>query len=91
MDPCRGVFELPVPKPMVCRVEYVRTEFVSKPGIPYENGGPVALYVNGAMIVAIDEIRPLPEVEAVDTIVVWTCKGELGDKMPPVVVVVEGV
>jgi hypothetical protein len=69
----------------------VRTEFVSKLGIPYENGGPVALCVNGAVIAAIDGIRPLPEVEVVETIVVWTDEGGLGGGMPPVVAVIEGV
>jgi hypothetical protein len=69
----------------------VRTEFVSKPSIPYENGGPVTLYVNGAVIVAIYRIRLLPEVEVVDTIMVWTCEGELGGGTPRVVAVVEGV
>jgi hypothetical protein len=70
----------------------VRTEFVSKSGIPYENGGPVALCVNGAVIAAIDGIRPLPEVEVVETIVVQTDEGGLGGRNAPLVVaVVEGV
>jgi hypothetical protein len=53
--------------------------------------GPVALWVNGAVIAAIDGIRPLPEVEAVETMVVWTDEGGLGGGMPPIVVVIEGV
>jgi hypothetical protein len=69
IDPCRGALELPAPRPKVCRVEEESTVLVPKPGIPYENGGPVALWVNGAVIAAIDGIRPLPEVEAVETIV----------------------
>jgi hypothetical protein len=64
---------------------------VSKLGIPYENGGPIALCVNDAVITAMDGIRPLPEVEVVETIVAWTCEGELGGGTPPVVAVVEGV
>jgi hypothetical protein len=43
------------------------------------------------VIAAIDRIIPIPEVEAVKTIVARTCKGELGYRMPPIVVVVEGV
>jgi hypothetical protein len=69
----------------------VRTEFVSKSGIPYEKGGPVALCVNGAVIATINGIRSFPEVEVVETIVVQTGEGELGGGTPPVVVVVEGV
>ena len=64
---------------------------MSKPGIPYENGGPIALCMKGAVIAIINEIKPLPEVEAVETIVAWTSKGELGGETPLVVVVVEGV
>jgi hypothetical protein len=48
----------------------VRIDFISKMGIPYENGGPVTLCVNEAMISTIDGIRPLLEVEAVETMVV---------------------
>jgi hypothetical protein len=69
----------------------VRIEFVSKPGISYENRGPVTLCVNRVVIVDIDRIRPLPEVEAIETIMVRTYKGELGGGTPPVVAVVEGV
>jgi hypothetical protein len=69
----------------------VRIEFVSKSSIPYENGGPVALCVNGAMIVAIDEIRTLPEVEAVKKFMIWTNEGGLGGRIPPVVTTIEGV
>jgi len=68
----------------------VRTEFISKPGIPYENIGPITLCVNSGVFVAIDEIRSLPEVEAVETIMVRTCEGELGGGTPPLVAVVEG-
>jgi hypothetical protein len=90
MDPCRGAFELPASRPIVYRVENVRIEFVSKLGILYENRGP-AIYVNDAVVVTIDEIRPLPEVEVVETIVVQTYEGELGGGTPPIVAAVEGV
>jgi hypothetical protein len=69
----------------------VRTVFVSKLGIPYENGGLITLCVNGAVVTAIDGIRPLPEVEVVETMVVWTDEGGLGGRMPLMVAVVEGV
>jgi hypothetical protein len=45
-------------------------DFVSNPEILYENGGPVTLWVNGAVIASIDGIIPLPEVEVVETMVV---------------------
>jgi hypothetical protein len=66
-------------------------KFISKLGIPYENGGSVALYVNGEMVIAIDGIKPLPKVEVVETMVVHTNEGGLGGGMPPMVAVVEGV
>jgi hypothetical protein len=34
--------------------------------------GSIALWVKGAVITAIDRIGPFPEVEVVETIVVWT-------------------
>jgi len=64
---------------------------MSKLGIPYENEGPIALYRNGAMTVTMDGIRPLPEVEAIETIMDWTYELELGGVMPPIVAVIEGV
>lgn len=91
IDSCRGALELPAPRLEVCRVEEESTVLVPKPGIPYENGGLVALWVNGAVIAAIDGIRPLPEVEAVETIVVRTDDGWLGGGTSPVVIVVEGI
>jgi len=59
------------------------------PGIPYENRGPVALWVKGAVISAIYEIRPLAEVEAVETIVVWIDDGWLGGGKPPIMASIE--
>jgi hypothetical protein len=48
---------------------------MSKLGIPYENGGPIALCVNSVLIVAMDRIKPMPEVEEFNTMVGWTYKG----------------
>jgi hypothetical protein len=62
-----------------------------KLGIPYENKGFVALWVKGAVIAAIDGIIPLPEVEAVKTMVLQTGDSWLGGRTPPVVIVIEGV
>jgi hypothetical protein len=69
----------------------VRTKFVSKSSILYENGGPVTLCVNEVVIVAIEGIIPLFEVEVVKTIMVRTDEGELGGGTPAVVAAVEGV
>jgi hypothetical protein len=66
-------------------------EFLSNLSIPYENGGPIALCVNGAVISTIEKIIPLPKVDVVETMVVWTDDGGLGGGMPHVVAVVEGV
>jgi hypothetical protein len=60
-------------------------------GIPYENGGLVALCVNGAVITVIDKIRLLPELEEVETMVVRTDEGGLGGRNFPVVAFIEGV
>ena len=62
-----------------------------KPRIPYENGGPVALWVKGEFITTIDRIRPFPEVEAIETMVVQTDKCWLGGEKPTVVIVMEGI
>jgi hypothetical protein len=64
-------------------VEYETTEFVLKLGIPYENGGPVALWVKGAVITIIEGIRPFPKVEAVETMVVLTDDDLLGGGKTP--------
>jgi len=66
-------------------------EFASKLGIPYENGGPVALYMNRVVVVTNDGIRPLFKVKGVETTVVWIDKGGLGGNMPPLVVSEIGV
>jgi hypothetical protein len=51
----------------------------------------VALWVKGVVIATIDGIRPLPEVEAVKTIVVRNGDGWLGGGKSPVVMAVEGI
>ena len=43
------------------------------------------------MISAIDRIKPLLEVEVVETMMVQTDQGGLGGGTPPIVVAVEGV
>jgi len=47
--------------------------------------------VKGEVIADIDGIRPLLEVEVVETIMVWTDNGWLGDEKTPIVIVVEGI
>jgi hypothetical protein len=60
-------------------------------GIPYENGGPVALYVKGAVAIAKDGIGPLLEVEAVETVVARTGDGGVGGGTPPVTTTMAGI
>jgi hypothetical protein len=72
-------------------VEEESIVLVPKPGIPYEKGGPIAFWVNGVVIAAIDGIRPLKKVDSVETIVAWTDNGWLGGGTPPVVTVMEGI
>jgi hypothetical protein len=91
MDPFRGALELPAMRPNVYRVEWERTVLVPKPGISYENGGPITLWVNGEVVVAIDRMGPLPEVEAVKTIVAQTSDSWLGGRTPLVVTFVEEI
>jgi hypothetical protein len=57
-------------------------------GIPYENGGPVALGVKGVVAVSIDGVGPLCDVFAVETMVVRTNDGKLGDDSLVVAMVV---
>ena len=63
-------------------------ELVPELGIPYENGGPVALGVKGVVAAAIDGIGPLCDVVAVETMVARTNDGKLGDDSPVVATVV---
>ena len=54
-------------------------------GIPYENGGPVALGVKGGVAAAIDGVGPLCDIVAAETMVAWTTdKGKLGEASPVV-------
>jgi hypothetical protein len=43
------------------------------------------------VIATIEGIKPLAEIEVVETIVAQTYEGDLGGGMPPVVISVEGV
>jgi hypothetical protein len=65
----------------------VSAGLVPELGIPYENGGPVALGVKGGMVVAIDGDGPLCDVVAVETVVAQTDDGKLGDASPVVATV----
>jgi hypothetical protein len=60
---------------------------VPKLGIPYENGGPVALGVKGGVAAAIDGDEPLCDVVAVETVVARTNDDKLGDASPLVATV----
>jgi hypothetical protein len=44
--------------------------------------------VKGAIIAAIDGIRPYPEVEVVETMVIRTNNSYLGGRKPPMVTVI---
>jgi hypothetical protein len=66
----------------------VSAGLVPKLGIPYENGGPVALGVKGGVVAAINGVGPLCDVVAVKTVVAWTDDDKLGDASPVVATVV---
>ena len=53
-------------------------------GIPYENGGPVALGVKGFVAAAIDGVGPLCDVVVAEIVVAQTVDGKLGDASPVV-------
>jgi hypothetical protein len=72
-------------------VEEEITRLVPEIGISYENGGPIALDGKGVVAAAIDEIRPLCEVEAVETMVAQTGDGGLEGENSPVVTTVVGI
>ena len=59
-----------------------------KLGIPYENGGPIALGVKGFVASAIDGVGPLCDVVVAETIVARTNDSKLGDASPVVAMVV---
>ena len=91
MCPCRGALELPAPKPKVCKVEQDSTGLVPKLGIPYENGGPVALSVKGVVSTTIDGIVSIFKVEVFYTMVAQTGDGGLGGGNSPMVTTVVGI
>jgi hypothetical protein len=66
----------------------VSAGLVPELGIPYENGGPVALGVKGVVAAAIDGVGPLCDVVAAETMVARTDDGKLGDDSPVVATVV---
>jgi hypothetical protein len=66
----------------------VSVGLVPELGIPYENGGPVALGVKGGVAAAIDGVGPLCDVVAAETMVARTAnKGKLGEASPMVAMV----
>jgi hypothetical protein len=69
-------------------VEWVSAGLVPELGIPYENGGPVALGVKGVVAAGIDGIGPLCDVVATETMVAQTNDGKLGYASPVVATVV---
>ena len=56
-------------------------------GIPYENGGPVALGVKGVVVATIDGFGPLCDVATTETMVAQIDDGILGDDSPVVAIV----
>jgi hypothetical protein len=66
----------------------VSAGLVPELGIPYENGGPVALGVKGVVAATIDGIGPLCDTVVAETIVARTDDGKLGDASPVVATVV---
>jgi hypothetical protein len=62
----------------------VSAGLVPELGIPYENGGPVALGVKGGVAAVIDGVGPLCDVVAAETIVAQTDDDKLGDASPVV-------
>jgi hypothetical protein len=66
----------------------VSARLVPELGIPYENGGTVALGVKGVVAVAIDGVSPLCDVVESETMVAQTDDGKLGDDAPMVAIVV---
>jgi hypothetical protein len=68
----------------------VSAGLVPKLGIPYENGGLVALGVKGGVAAVIDGVGPLCDVVAVETMVARTDDDKLG-YASPVVATVMGI
>jgi hypothetical protein len=57
----------------------VSAVLVPELGIPYENGGPVALGVKGVVAATIDGVGPLCDIVAAETVVTRTDDDKLGD------------
>jgi hypothetical protein len=66
----------------------VSAGLVPELGIPYENGGPIALGVKGGVAATIDGVGPLCDVVATETVVARINDGKLGDAYPVVETVV---
>jgi hypothetical protein len=66
----------------------VNAGLVPELGIPYENGGPVALGVKGVVAATIDGISPLCDVVVANTMVAQTDDDKLGDSSSLVATVV---
>jgi hypothetical protein len=66
----------------------VSAGLVPELGIPYENGGPVALGVKGVVSTVIDGIGPLCDVVVAETMVAQTDDDKLGDASSVVTTVV---
>jgi hypothetical protein len=60
-------------------------------GIPYENGGPVILCVNGAVVIAKYRIRPLLKVDTFETMVAQTNDCGVGGGTPPMMKIMAGI
>jgi hypothetical protein len=86
--PCREAFELPAPRPKVCKVEVVSAGLVPELGIPYENGEPVALAVKGFVAAMIDGVGPLCDEVVAGAMVLRTTDGGLGEASPVVTTVI---
>ena len=68
-------------------MEEVSAGLVPELGIPYENGAPVALDVNGLVATSIDGVGPLCDVVAAGAMVLQTIDGKLGEASPVVATV----
>jgi hypothetical protein len=66
----------------------VSVGLVPELGIPYENGGPVALGVKGVVAAVIDGVSPLCDIVADESMVAQFDDGKLGDASLVVAMVV---
>jgi hypothetical protein len=65
----------------------VSAGLVPELGIPYENGGPIALGVKGGVATMIDGDGPLCDVVVAKIVLAHTDDGKLGDASPVVTIV----